>query len=230
MFIVGGPGCGTRQVDWSRACSSFAARCKWVGDDHWMPISVRILGPVMIGDSGDSVALSPKLRLLLGLLAAHRGSVVSVDRLCDALWGDDQPSSPGATLQSHLSRLRRLVEPSARIVGLDRGYRLDLPEGALDVDHFVHLAQTATDAPSPAEAVRLYGRALAFWRGPAFGDLHDAEWIRPEAVRLDELRLTVVESFYECRLSFPPLMAYYFSRTDNLRITFPILDTFQRTY
>ena len=165
-----------------------------------MSISVRILGPVMIGDGENAVELSPKLRLLLALLAAHRGSVVSVDRLCDALWADDQPSSAGATLQSHLSRLRRLVEPSAHVVGLDRGYRLDLPDGALDVDHFVCLTQTAADAPSPAEAVRLYERALAFWRGPAFGELHDAEWIRPEAVRLDELRLTVVESYYESRL------------------------------
>lgn len=48
--------------------------------------------------------------------------------------------------------------------------------------------------------MRLYERALALWRGPAFGDLHDAEWIRPYAVRLHEQHLTVLESYYEGRL------------------------------
>ncbi len=166
-----------------------------------MTLTVRVLGPVSIAGPGRQVSLSPKLRLVLALLAAHRGSVVSVDRLCDALWGDQQPAAAAATLQSHLSRLRRLLVPHGRVVALDRGYRLDLPEGALDVDHFTGSAQRASETVDPAAAAQLYGSALDWWRGPAFGDLADAALILPESVRLDELHLTVVEAWFECRLA-----------------------------
>ena len=166
-----------------------------------MSLTVRILGPVSIDGPGRPISLSPKLRLILALLAAHRGSVVSVDRLCEALWGDQQPKAAAATLQSHLSRLRRLLVPDGRVVVLDRGYRLDLPEGVLDVDRFTRSAQRASETVDPAEAAKLYASALDWWRGPAFGDLADADWIRPESVRLDEFRLTVVEAWFECRLA-----------------------------
>jgi len=166
-----------------------------------MTITVRVLGPVAIDGSRHNGELSPKLRMLLALLVAQRGSVVSIDRLCDALWGDDQPASAGATLQSHLSRLRRLIEPTGRLVGVDRGYRLELPDGALDVDHFTRSAQLSAATTIAADAVRHAEAALVWWRGPAFGNLRDTEWIRPEAVRLDELRLTVVESWFESRLA-----------------------------
>ena len=162
---------------------------------------MRVLGPVAIDGSRHNGELSPKLRMLLALLVAQRGSVVSIDRLCDALWGDDQPASAGATLQSHLSRLRRLIEPTGRLVGVDRGYRLELPDGALDVDHFTRSAQLSAATTIAADAVRHAEAALVWWRGPAFGNLRDTEWIRPEAVRLDELRLTVVESWFESRLA-----------------------------
>lgn len=166
-----------------------------------MPVAVRILGPVSIDGGGEPTPLSPKLRLVLALLAAHRGSVVSVDRLCESLWGEHQPAAATATLQSHLSRLRRLLVPAGRIVALDRGYRLDLPDGALDVDQFTRSAQRAGEASDPAEAAQFYRSALDCWHGPAFGDLADVDWIRPESVRLDELRLTVVEAWIEHRLA-----------------------------
>lgn len=166
-----------------------------------MSITVRILGPVSIDGCAEPILLSPKLRLILALLAAHRGSVVSVDRLCEALWGDQQPAAAAATLQSHLSRLRRLLAPAGRVVALDRGYRLELPDGGLDVDRFAQSAQRAGETSDLAEAAQLYESALEWWRGPAFGDLADVDWIRPESVRLDELRHTVVEAWFECRLA-----------------------------
>jgi len=193
--------CGSQTVHPGPDCSHLAADGKQLGHNHAMSITVRILGPVSIDAPGQPISLSPKLRLVLALLAAHRGSVVSVDRLCDALWGDRQPAAAGATLQSHLSRLRRLLLPDGRVVVLDRGYRLDLPEGALDVDRFAHSAKRASETVDPAEAAQLYASALDWWRGPAFGDLADADWIRPEAVRLNEFRLTVVEAWVECRLA-----------------------------
>ena len=171
-----------------------------MGQTCSMTIAVRVLGPVSITADGDGTSVSPKLRIMLAMLTAHRGSVVSADRLCDALWGDDQPVAAMATLQSHVSRLRRLLQPSGRLVSLDGGYLLEVPNGAVDVDHFVQLTDRATLAEDPQAAADLLGAALEIWQGPAFGELADREWIRPEAVRLDELRLSVTERWFECRL------------------------------
>lgn len=172
-----------------------------------MPITARVLGPVSVdGQDGREGAatpqsLSPKLQLVLALLAAHRGSVVSMDRLCEALWGDQQPAAAAATLQSHISRLRRVLLPAGRVVALDRGYRLDLPDGELDIDLFMRLVQQAAATTDPMTATHLYHSALELWNGPAFGDLAEIDGIRPESVRLDELYLSVVEAWLECRLA-----------------------------
>ena len=53
----------------------------------------------------------------------------------------------------------------------------------------------------PLEAAGAYAAALAWWRGPPFGDLAAHDGLRAEAVRLDELRLTVTEEWVECRLA-----------------------------
>ncbi|MGI8939035.1 MAG: BTAD domain-containing putative transcriptional regulator [Iamia sp.] len=143
---------------------------------------------------------SPTLRLVVALLTAARREVVSADRLCAALWGDPQPDAALATLQSHMSRARRLLAPEGAIVGLDGGYRLDLPEGALDADVFARLTRRAREDPDPARAAALHRQALDLWRGPAFGELDD-EWLRAEAVRLDELRTATTEDWIECRLA-----------------------------
>jgi predicted ATPase/DNA-binding SARP family transcriptional activator len=171
-----------------------------VRHNHVMSITVRILGPVSIERGTERVSLSPTLRLLLALLTAHRGTVVSVDRLCDALWGDVRPDAGSATLQSHLSRLRRVLGPDCPIVALDRGYRLELPDGALDADRFVRSAHRAASASDRTEASREYEAALGWWSGPAFGDLAAVPSIQPESARLDELHLTAREDWFDCRL------------------------------
>ncbi|MCU1504616.1 MAG: putative HTH-type transcriptional regulator, partial [Ilumatobacteraceae bacterium] len=172
-----------------------------VGHNRVVGMTVRILGPVAIDRPSEPCGpLSPKLRLVLALLVANRGAVVSTDRFCDALWGDEQPSAGIATLQSHLSRLRRLLGPDGRIVALDRGYRLDLAEDGIDAGAFSRLAGEASQAPDARRAADLYGSALSLWRGPAFGELRDLDPIRPEAVRLDELRQAVTEEWVESRL------------------------------
>ncbi len=178
-----------------------AADCNWVCDHHCVGLLVRILGPVELDRGGGScAALSPRPRMVMALLAGHRGTVVSVDRLCDALWPDDQPTAAVATLQSHMSRVRRLVVPEGQIESVDGGYRFDVAYGAMDVDRFEQLVGRARSA-APSEAPDLYRSALDWWRGPAFGELADHEWVRAHAVRLDELRLSVTEEWIDARLA-----------------------------
>jgi predicted ATPase/DNA-binding SARP family transcriptional activator len=156
---------------------------------------------VGIDGSGAPGSLSPTLRLVLALLAGQPGMVVSTDRLCDAIWETHLPAAPSATLQSHVSRLRRLLGSVGDVVSVDRGYRLDLPRGAIDVDQFTRLLHEAESTSDPAEGAERYRSALGWWRGPAFGELANHEWIRPEAVRLDEMRQSTTEAWIECRLA-----------------------------
>src|SRR4051794_37556451 len=100
----------------AEALQAFCKRaCKTGGVDRELgrgqlgqgDLELRVLGGIELVPGGASVPIGgPKPRLALAVLVAHRGSVVSTERLCEELWGDDAPGDPPAVLQSHLSRLR----------------------------------------------------------------------------------------------------------------------------
>jgi DNA-binding SARP family transcriptional activator len=163
---------------------------------------VRVLGPLEVWRGGVTVPIGgPKARLTLAVLLAHRSSVVSVDRLADALWGDVPPSSAVATIQSNISRLRKVLAPEVDILARAPGYLLEAPTDCIDATRFARLVRDANTAATPAEVVELLGRALAFWRGPAFGEFAHLDWARGDAVQLDELRLVAIENLIEARLT-----------------------------
>lgn len=50
-------------------------------------VEVELLGPLQVAVDGAEVALTAaKVRMLLAFLVIHRGQVVSVERIIDALW------------------------------------------------------------------------------------------------------------------------------------------------
>ena len=102
----------------------------------------------------------PKPRLLLGCLLAHRRTVVSADRLCEELWGDDQPAAPRSVLQSHVSRLRRILEPDALIVARPPGYALDIEPARVDADEFERLVASAAAPGAQGPGPGLSGGCL----------------------------------------------------------------------
>ncbi|WP_433515561.1 BTAD domain-containing putative transcriptional regulator [Nonomuraea sp. CA-143628] len=82
-------------------------------------------------------------------------------------------------------------------------FRVALGEGrfgvALDADRFRELVrERATD---PRERAAQLHEALSLWRGPAYADLADEEFLRPEIARLEELRLAALEEQAEVRLA-----------------------------
>ena len=169
-----------------------------------MTSTLCVLGPVAVERAGHPVPIGgPKVRLLLAVLAAQHGRVLSTDRLCDALWGDDPPGSPVTTLQSHLSRLRRSIEPEATVVALAPGYAIELTDATIDADTFEAAAAHADSLDDPAAAAEAFAAALALWRGPAYADYVDHDPITGEALRLDELRLAVTERWMDARLRLP---------------------------
>src|SRR5680860_462899 len=77
-------------------------------------LDFEILGPLRVGvDGGEVVVGSVRQRTLLAALLVARGSVLSADRLAEILWGRHQPQAPGQALQTHVSRLRGLLDPAA---------------------------------------------------------------------------------------------------------------------
>ena len=72
----------------------------------------RVLGPLEVdADNGPVVLGGQKERLLLAQLLTRPNQVVPVEALVLGLWGEDPPLTAAKTLQSHVVRLRRALEP-----------------------------------------------------------------------------------------------------------------------
>ncbi|MET8465564.1 AfsR/SARP family transcriptional regulator, partial [Micromonospora zamorensis] len=161
-------------------------------------VQFGVLGPLAVTtDAGEPVVVpGTKVRALLADLLVNRNQVVSADRLIDDLWGEDCPANPAGALQVRVSQLRKALndaEPGARELVESRppGYLLRVD--AVDVARFDELAR-CTDVERLADA-------LALWRGEAYADVADAEFVRAEANRLAEQRLAVHERLAEARLA-----------------------------
>ena len=161
---------------------------------------LRVLGGLLLFAGGETRPLGgPKAQQLLSVLVAHRGTAVSSDRLVEALWPDGPPKSATATLQSQVSRLRAGLTPGFSIDFERAGYRLDCREGGIDADRFESLLARSRTVEA-AQSVAVLRSALDLWQGPAFGPHAELPEVQPEAVRLDEARLTATDEWAEACL------------------------------
>ncbi len=131
---------------------------------------IRVLGEPAIDGRGP--LRSKAQRVLITALALDRGRVVSTERLVDLIWGTDQPENPTASLQNHVSRLRKILPAEASVVPVGAGYRLATPVGALDIALFEAL-YSAIPATPVGERLRTIDDAIALWRGAPFRELDD---------------------------------------------------------
>ena len=112
-------------------------------------------------------------RRILGVLLSQANQVVSADSLIEAVWGDNPPPSAAKTLQSHLVRLRAVVDPDRqRIRTRAPGYMLIVEATDLDALRFEQLTATppslgverakasSADAPLPASPGGVAARRL----------------------------------------------------------------------
>lgn len=159
-------------------------------------VEIALLGPVELVDGGARVEItSRRQRQLLIALALQRGLVISVDRICDLVWGEQLPSDPGAAVQTNISRLRRVLRAPLEVTTSPTGYQLVCPDEGSDLARFEH-AITAMRTASPSEQVVLAAGALDLWRGTPFPDLDHPD-IEAERQRVSELRLETVETYAE---------------------------------
>jgi DNA-binding SARP family transcriptional activator len=154
---------------------------------------IKVLGPVEVERDGELLAIGgPQQRRLLALLVAHRGQVVSTDRLVDALWPDERaPEGALASMRTYIARLRSVL-PDGWITTTGPGYGLSPNGAALDLAEFDALLDDADQAP-PDVAVQRCETALRLWRGPPFGEFTDEWWALPETSRLVERRASAEE-------------------------------------
>src|ERR1700742_3987329 len=104
-------------------------------------VRYRLLGPLEVESETGRVDVGPpKRRAVLAALLLARGRVVSADRLVEAAWGDDTPERSGASLQVHVSTLRKALADrpvaAAGIVRRAPGYYLDVDPEQIDLTVF----------------------------------------------------------------------------------------------
>jgi DNA-binding SARP family transcriptional activator/WD40 repeat protein len=164
----------------------------------------RLLGPIQVADEDGVHALGgPRMRRLLTLLVVHADTVVSVDRLIEAVWGEEPPSGADTTLQTYISRLRRALGGDDRIINRPPGYVLVTSGDGIDARSFERAIADARDIVSNGDlglAVARLDDALKLWSGPAIAEFASEDWASPEARRLEELRTVAREELAAARL------------------------------
>ncbi|MEW1845009.1 BTAD domain-containing putative transcriptional regulator [Nonomuraea angiospora] len=166
-----------------------------------------ILGPLLVrSPDGEPLAIGgPRPRALLALLLLDAGRTVSVERLIDGQYGDRPPAEAANAIQAQISRLRRSL-PAGLIEFHGTGYRLAVSPDDVDAHRFERLSREARRLlaagrfPGAATSLR---EALELWRGPALADVADAPFAGPQALRLEELRLSATEDLMEAELGLP---------------------------
>lgn len=159
----------------------------------------RLLGPLQVVRDDSPVDIGPpKQRAALAVLLLAQGRVVSVDRLIDAVWGDDVPASATASLQAYISNLRRALRDGSRtsqlaspIIRQSPGYYLDLEPDDVDLAVFgagCARAAAAVEAGEWDTALSATEATLTLWRGPLLDDLRDQPWVAQDAARVEALR------------------------------------------
>ncbi|MDB5068529.1 MAG: transcriptional regulator, putative ATPase, winged helix family [Chloroflexi bacterium] len=145
---------------------------------------------VRTGSGADVSLPGGRAAALLRLLVLHRGEVVDVHRIVDALWSDASPDQAPRVVASLVSRLRQALG-RGRIRGGPTGYMLDRDGCSVDVDEAAALVREA-EVQAAAERPALAGLAAVqalelLGSGRLLGD--EIEGIPADAARRETDRL-----------------------------------------
>ncbi len=154
----------------------------------------RVLGPLDIARDDGEVLLAggPKQRVVLAVLVSAGGRTVSVDRLLQAMYGDDAAPSHRATLQTYVSTMRRLLGDV--VVRQGDGYLLQLTGCTVDAVEFEDAYRATIGIDDPDEVSTRLRNALLRWRGHPYADVESHGALDGEITRLNELRLAATEA------------------------------------
>ncbi|CAN5490103.1 BTAD domain-containing putative transcriptional regulator [soil metagenome] len=171
---------------------------------------LRVFGGVeAIGPDGPVDLGGPKQRAVLAVLLVEPGTVVSLDRLIDVIWGDDAPARAEVSVRGYVSNLRRALgavgfDPDAVLRFRERGYVLQVAPEQIDIHRFeagVRRGAAAARTAAWVEARTELDEALGLWAGPPFGAAADELHLGEVVARLDQRHGEEVEERDEARLA-----------------------------
>lgn len=165
----------------------------------------QLLGPLSITDGTDTVVLQPsKPTILLASLLLHANSVVSADYLQRTMWGEEQPATSRAALQTCVLRLRRLFTKhgvtETPIEAVPGGYRITAGPRHLDLIGFREEVRRAAETADPESELHLLKGALSLWEGSVLANVRSEVLHRDEVPRLVEERLRTLERACDLKL------------------------------
>jgi predicted ATPase/DNA-binding SARP family transcriptional activator len=169
------------------------------------PPVFRILGPLEVSGVDPAALGGPRQKAVLIDLLLHANEVLPGPRLINDLWEGEPSPGAATTLKVYVSHLRQALAKAATgaVLATRRpGYVLEVDPLAIDAGLFESLvvehARLVTADPGAATAG--LDRALALWRGTPLAEVADLAFARPDVTRLEELRLTALESRLEADL------------------------------
>ncbi|GAA1862604.1 hypothetical protein GCM10009836_48630 [Pseudonocardia ailaonensis] len=135
-------------------------------------LRVHDLGPLEVSVDGRREPIRGRVpAAILGLLAVHANELVPVDTVVDAVWGESASEGAWRTVDSHVFRLRKQLEPGratgappAVLLKQGDGLRLRVAPEELDSLRFAALVDEA-DPARPTECLARCDEALGLWRG-----------------------------------------------------------------
>ncbi|RJQ75397.1 hypothetical protein D5S17_21140 [Pseudonocardiaceae bacterium YIM PH 21723] len=170
-----------------------------------------VLNGVGVRYAGHWVSLGPPQRqaLLCGLLF-RRGHWVPAATLLSGLYDGEPPSSGVAVVQTHISALRRVLEPDRKpktpatvLLSSHRGYRLQVTDDQVDLGLFDRVIADADQARKSGDwpsAQRHYAQALDLFSGEPLAGIPGPYAARQRSA-LIERRLAVVEDSLDVDIS-----------------------------
>ncbi|MBO2449620.1 tetratricopeptide repeat protein [Actinomadura barringtoniae] len=148
---------------------------------------------------------TPRHRAVLAYLLLNARTVLSADRLIDAVWGQTPPDTARAQIHAAVTAIRRVLRAAGAEGVLETraaGYVAQPAPGQLDLDEFNALvtAAQAQGEGDPEAAAAQIRTALGLWRGEAFAGVN-ADYVATARARLEERRLTAIERLADIELT-----------------------------
>jgi predicted ATPase/DNA-binding SARP family transcriptional activator len=144
-----------------------------------LDVEVRLLGPLQLWINGEDRAPAGRIRrTIIGLLALEAGRRLDPGTLIDRVWNGSSPPTAKASLQMHLSHLRKTAGLDDVLVTVPGGYRLEIDEESVDALRFTAAVREGRDhlaARRFSRSIAVLSAALKEWSDPPVPDLAHLE-------------------------------------------------------
>jgi DNA-binding SARP family transcriptional activator len=134
-------------------------------------------------------------RVVLAILLAEAGRVVTTERLVEEIWAGRAPRAAVSTVQNLVMRLRARLGRGP-LLTRGRGYELVVADGDVDARRYENLVVAGRHHLAEgrlAPAVDKLAEALALWRARALADVPASPTVDAYAAKLEQSRLTALE-------------------------------------